>query len=278
MIDNFRKQIANQRWDIINNKPNLVITVGDSWTFGDSLGTIIIDHDKDDMLARKEQVYGRHISDALDADWINYGIPGGSNRDSTESLELILRNYYNKYEKIYVFITMTEVGRGGSSGWYEFTDKSRDTNTLLKQYEQLEFDKINELLACFNNIKLICSRTFTSSYPETNTHDLHMVQDNWITLNFKCLDEKRYTLNDIQRTGGVTMMVHSGVTGNNKHLLETPKNLANYKDYFIKQYDDTRKLCGWLNNNKLHHNIATCHPTKESHKLWADYLLANITN
>ena len=77
------------------NKSTLVISAGDSWTFGDSLGTIAKDWTKDDYQARSTQVYGRLVADELDADWLNYGICGGNNLTIITFLSnIVLGNHY----------------------------------------------------------------------------------------------------------------------------------------------------------------------------------------
>ena len=60
---------------IKQNRKTLVVTIGESWTWGDSLGKTqhkIFD-DKEFRLAN---VYGRRLADTLQADFLNIAKPG----------------------------------------------------------------------------------------------------------------------------------------------------------------------------------------------------------
>ena len=59
--------ITHYDWSL-SGKDNLVICLGDSWTWGDSL---------EDQ--RLQQFYCRHLADHYDADFINAGFRGYSN-------------------------------------------------------------------------------------------------------------------------------------------------------------------------------------------------------
>ena len=75
-IDNNRKIIHED----IQNKQNLLVTIGDSWTWGDSIDGIHATV-KPDSPKRLESVYGKKIKDQLnDYDWINIAYPGTGNR------------------------------------------------------------------------------------------------------------------------------------------------------------------------------------------------------
>lgn len=78
-------------------KSTLVISVGDSWTFGDSLGTIEQDPWHDDYEARSTQSYGRLVADELDADWLNYGYCGGNNITVITLLSNLLLGHHYRF-------------------------------------------------------------------------------------------------------------------------------------------------------------------------------------
>ena len=59
---------------------SMIITVGDSWTYGDSLGKTCVREGLDDTQHRLAHVYGNLISQELGVDWINLALPGISNR------------------------------------------------------------------------------------------------------------------------------------------------------------------------------------------------------
>ena len=262
----------NHTWFLPRNSDTLLITAGDSWTFGDSLGDIL-ETSNDDKPARLAQVYGKHIADHLNADWYNHGKCAGSNFDIALDVQHRIQSLKTNYKNIYVIVTLTEVGR---FGWEDkhlmrLAKPEQDSDLFMKHVEQVEIDRFREL-DMPANATLLLARNFTTSYDETNFGDLNVAPKNWVQINFEAnkddfilpWDNKVLQLNQILCTGGIT-----------KLSLETCETLqcSDYKDYFIKQFDSSEFLRFWLPNNGLNHNASSCHPTAESHKIWADYLI-----
>lgn len=307
---------------INSNKNNLLITIGDSWTWGDSLGDLSVDY-------RSKHVYGRYLSKDLDCDWINYGWCGAGNNTILSVLDrLILRfvidNYgfnftrseYNllagedwpdydtfyssvkkypkiineiknfmtpddsyhkvdyknlsnwitkKYQNIYVVVTLTETGRDSYDK--NAVDQFTNVKDFLIDDEITVYQKLINLEKRYDNIKLIVSRNFSCDFEEVSNSI--SVEKNWIQINFEenhrqKFENHNYALNDIINNGSV-----SGIALNKIKQL----NFQDKKQYIIEQIDNCDKLWHWLRNNPLNYNKATCHPTEESHKLWADYLI-----
>lgn len=76
-MQNFRTN--NRHLWLDRGSDTLVISVGDSWTWGDALGNIFPDNTKDDKEARFNNCYGRLISDYYNADWLNFAVCGTGN-------------------------------------------------------------------------------------------------------------------------------------------------------------------------------------------------------
>jgi hypothetical protein len=94
-----------------NNKKKLVVTIGESWTWGDSLESSWNPR-SDNKEFRLSNVYGGQLAAMLDADFLNLAIPGESNLWITNHLKLFAENLNDfNYEEIYVVLTLTEVGR-----------------------------------------------------------------------------------------------------------------------------------------------------------------------
>ena len=88
---------------------HLLITAGDSWTWGDSLGQTTLEFD--DYKYRTEHIYGTQLSRLLESDFVNVGLPGRSNLNIVEHVNLVLTNLKRQYDSIQVVFTLTEVGR-----------------------------------------------------------------------------------------------------------------------------------------------------------------------
>jgi hypothetical protein len=306
---------------LLRNKKNLVITIGDSWTFGDSLGTIYDDPFVDDFQARYTQCYGRCIADKLDADWYNFGLCGGGNfsilhvafdwllnhnipfltqenyakiKDASwpehvhdgvtdpliykELLEVHCKSNWNpdqvnikNYDNVYVFITLTETGRD-----YPRIKQLNDTiPNRIEEYLHFEETSLYNLIAELkkhSSHPIIVGRNFSVDLPSTTNSQLD-VNQNWIEIN--------YQYNKIHNQGSdidLSDILRSGpLSGVGFHNLEKSTEFVNFKEFFVNQVNSADKCWTWLRNNPLNRDRATCHPTKESHKLWADYLLSHLS-
>ena len=63
--------------EVDRSSDKLIITMGDSWTWGDRLGKTTIEYD--DREHRTRHIYGNIVSEQLGADFINIGFPGWNN-------------------------------------------------------------------------------------------------------------------------------------------------------------------------------------------------------
>ena len=273
--------LQNNRSFFVNqDKNDLLITIGDSWTWGSSLGDLSVDY-------RSKHVYGRHLSERLKCDWINYGLVGGGNNEILSDLDLILQCVFNdhgfdlnhseydrladlttkKYQKIHIVITLTETGRD------TYDTNAKDKFTKVKDFliddELHVYQKIKELKEQYKNTNLVVARNFSYDFKECSNS--LSIEKNWIQINFEenqrlGFDNLGYTLEDVSKSGAVSGIALNKIRQLNYH------DYQDKKQYMIEQIDDCDKLWHWLRNNPLHYNVATCHPTEKSHRLWANYL------
>ena len=106
----------NPEFFIQEGKKNLVITIGDSWTWGDSLGNIPATK-QDDLQARQTQCYGRHIANELNADWLNCGYCGYGNIRIIQKLYELVTGDYSE------LITKQQYNSVKGISWPEFESK-----------------------------------------------------------------------------------------------------------------------------------------------------------
>lgn len=100
-----------------NDSDVLTIAVGDSWTWGDSLGKTTPEYD--DFDHRVNHIYGNLIAKKLNSDFINIGLPGRSNLYILTFLDQVLNSLVKTYKTIRVFFTLTESGRELEYGFLE---------------------------------------------------------------------------------------------------------------------------------------------------------------
>ena len=258
------------KFELLRGCPNLVITLGDSWTWGDSLGIIDIHHGvPDDLEARKRDCYGRHLADAYDADWINDAKPGGSNQDIVNKISEYVNSIdYSKYKKIYLVATLTETGREfGYTNGLDFTN----FNQQLARQEQDILDRINQLVSSYP-INLIVGRNFTDYFPETKLYAWCLTKT-WVEVILENLKENHPATiwnkipHDLIKVTGMA----SGVGLN--PLSKRYNNDAKFKKYFVDTITAAEKLWQFLELSPYNKKLTTKHPTKEAHLLWAQYIL-----
>ena len=274
--------------EIENKKKNLVICLGDSWTYGDSLGNTDVSKNIDDFEFRKEHIYGKLLADKLNADLVNAATPGCSNN-------FIYHQFYNNivtkdlprlsqtYNKVYIVITLTENGRDLKQlphlSWFLNTfkkhyDYENDTNFTFEKFlirlEQFVLSQIAEQEKNFPaNVKLITASNFAYVYDYNKALVKHMVPKIWTEI----LAEKQ----NLKPVKNVRMASYAC-----SYLLEFMRSISNrfdadtyskYVDWYEKVImDPANKQIDFLNESIYNYKKASKHPTPEGHALWADYL------
>jgi len=117
---------------LINNNETLLVTIGDSWTWGDEL-------------INREHCFGRVLSQKLNSDWVNLSVTGCGN----QYIEQLFTEFANlsttlTYKKFIVIVTFTEVGRDFNS-WF---DQDVDYATWLRSNikKSCDYNKFIEFL------------------------------------------------------------------------------------------------------------------------------------
>lgn len=295
---------------ISNDCHNLLVTIGDSWTWGDSLGKCTANYD--DLAARKSQCFGKKISEKLQADWLNLGFCGAGNGYLLKCLDDLISGQHvawlnqisydgirdmswplniqdvrngtctaiqeelctvhcqtsnpytqllNKYKNVYIVLTLTETGRDASR--YDWMHTCREVEQYLIQEEIYNYKWLNDIISrCKHSI--VVARNFTVDFDETGSLS-PCLPKNWVEINWDNNGSNRWgSINDLLISGPA-----SGVVFDMPFLVKMP----NYKKWFVNQTTKAEPLWHYLRNNSLNHNQATCHPTDQSHLLWANYIL-----
>ena len=262
-----------RRWytEDIQDRDTLLITVGDSWTWGDHLGAIDWNLASDDPV-RLQQIYGRLLSDYLDADWVNLARPGCSNYWMLEKLEDI-RSYIqnSRYKKTYLVICLTEDLREATytrridirEPYQQLWQHSESLVDFLQQVENLLFDRLENY---FNTVPVIpvVSRAFTDSWQSRS----------WLLDKTWCdVIQDQVQFNDYQRpVPFIAQMSIDPLT--NIYLPQRPE----LKNEFVNIMDRVATRWFFLGASEYNLKGSTCHPNPAGHQLWADYLFSQISN
>lgn len=241
------------QWSMIRNpyhyksrdSGQLIVTVGDSWTYGDSLGKTRVRDGIDDTDYRLEHIYGNLLTEQLAVDWMNLALPGGSNYCMLNWLGQLLDRKHN--QSIVCVITLTEAGRHEELRWAQ----GDSLQTALKNIVAKEYSMIKELRLRFPKVKFKVAHNFTDSIDGNG-----VMERTWLEV----LTNQR-----IQNDTYIVVSDHIKQLNYDRTYPDT----IDVIDRALKRIDilDACEYCCKEDSR---------HPTEQGHKLWADYLVTQL--
>jgi len=251
-----------------NNSSNkLIITSGDSWTYGDSLDN------------RLNEIYGMTLARNLNSDLLNIGFCGfGNSFILNFTNEIIKNNIENleKYDSVDLIVTLTENGRDvtahhsfpfdyighykkNNSNFYASVLELMEDNWvyfLEKISEQRFLNKIiiGQNFIWHNNIKDKLSKRFI----KTDKNWIEIISDNAdyqppvrTTLATGWIFDEFNQVNDIANI----------------------KDTSSFKEFVIPLVDKANLVNKWLDSSAYNGEKGSKHPNKIGHIWWANYLM-----
>lgn len=253
------KEITNT-FDFVNRgSSTLVVTAGDSWTWGADL----------DNEFRLQQVYGNIVSHSLGADWLNLAQSGSSNFFIAERIEELGKIIPKlNYNKIYLICTFTEVGRGFNShhdihiNYLDWFDKN--PIECAQDFDQL-LDYINR--DCLNRIRAVVDQFDIELVLGTNFVDAVGITDDPVFLPmpwYQLLGCKNAVVSYASSTGATRLNDVISFVPLDKSTL--------FKSWYIDLIDRSAHTDHMCAMPPLFKN----HPTAPGHIAWANYILQHI--
>jgi len=257
---------------IKQDRKKLVVTVGESWTWGDSLGKT--QHNVfDDKEFRLSNVYGRRLAETLQADFLNIAKPGESNLWIAKHYAMFVNEIDQfDYDEILVVLTMTEVGREFEGDLDHDRDYMSDLTDIvnlkdflntLSNYVSKEIQSVKQ-----DKIKLLIGTNFIDS---NYTTDLQVLEKSWVDVIANRLQVS------VQKP---CYVVNSWVFDRFHQLLNFTQNYQRVD--FLKDLQQHMEIAiqvaDFLMQSNLNYKKASKHPTPEGHQLWADYLYQSLSN
>jgi hypothetical protein len=236
------------------NSDILVVTIGDSWTWGADLSL-----DNNDKF-RINNVYGSLVSDKMQADWLNLGQRGSNNffiAEKAEELGQIVSQL--DYKKIYMICTFTEVGRSFNSHHDSYIDyinwfENNHIDNFLYFLNATCVDRIKKVTQ-EHNIKLIIGTNFVDATGIDK--DLLLPMPWFRLLGIDC------RILGYAGTSGVAQL---------QSALEFTNDIVAYKSWIIRLINQSKHIDQVCGSRLL--NIS--HPNATGHNLWANYILEHI--
>ncbi len=243
-------------WSLVKNpsyyksrdSQHLLLTSGDSWTWGDSLGKTKVREGRDDEQHRLEHIYGNLVSEELGYDWINLALPGISNfRIVDWTSRLLDRNL--PYNTITCIITLTESGRHEEQR--RATSKF-NLQTNLELMLDKTYSEIEGLVKKYPKIKFVVAHNFT----DAKSARLEICEQTWLEVLLG---------HAIQNGTHIVVSEHIEQLNHDNRYADTTAVI----DRALKRIDllDSCKYCNREDSR---------HPTELGHRLWANYLLNQL--
>jgi DNA polymerase III psi subunit len=227
-----------------NGSNTVLITVGDSWTYGDSLGQTKVRNGVDDTQYRLTWVYGNILSNLMRVNWINLALPGGSNEWMLNSLETLLPTVAE--EKVVCVITLTESGRHEE---LQLIDRSLPTQQLVLTHILAHtYNRIEQLKQKYPQHKFIVGHNFTDG---------------------------ALGITDLLEFSWLETMLERKVQYNTHIVVSDHIAQMNYEKRFIDVLDVMERAearVNLLDQCKYCNKEDTRHPNEVGHSLWALYL------
>lgn len=250
----YNKLLDVPAWSMIKNpfhylsrdSGNLLVTVGDSWTYGDSLGNTRVRDGVDDTEYRLAHVYGNLLSEQLDYDWMNLALPGASNFCMLNWLGQLLDRKYN-YQSITCVVTLTEAGRHEEINWA----RGDLLQPALEHIVAKTYSMIKELRLRFPRVTFKVAHNFSDGIPGHG-----VVERSWLEV---------LTDQPLQDNTFIVVSDHIKQLNYNRTYPDTVEVI----DRALRRIDilDACDHCCREDSR---------HPLEQGHKLWADYLRTQL--
>jgi hypothetical protein len=239
-------RIQNPYHYVDRSSRELVITVGDSWTYGDSLGTTKVRNGVDDTDYRLNHVYGNVLTEQLGTDWMNLALPGASNYCMLNWLGQLLDRKFN-YSQTTCLITLTEAGRHEELRWAE----GDLLQPALENIVTKTYSMVKELRLRFPRVVFKIAHNFTDS-----VDGFGVIEKTWLEV---------LTNQALQDNTFIVISDHIKQLNYNRTYPDTPAVI----DRALKRID-ILDACAYCNKEDSRH------PTEYGHKLWAEYLATQL--
>jgi len=255
---------------IKRKKRDLLVVIGESWTYGESLPGIATAVQKYNFGSQLTNCFGSRMAVALDCDLYQYAVPGNCNLYMVSEFERIIEYVTKlKYRKIYVCLQVTEPGR-------ELNISSKLHNTIFRElYNRTHSINFLDWLVLYDNVLFKEYNRILEKYK-------HKIIDTVLWKNFCDICTPRRDFNF--KIVDTTWIQYSGKLFG--YELPAPRFYSvgwladlrkNYKDVITfdsKFCNDQMNLIERINEDYLKgHCMHYPHPNELLHFLWAQFLI-----
>jgi len=260
----------NSEFFVKRKKDKLLIVIGESWTYGESLKDIATGLQRYSLSSQLTGCFGSKMTLMMNSDYYQYAVPGNCNFYMFQELPRILEYVSSlEYKEIYVCMQMTDPSREMAIA-QKLVDTSLNVlykgsekisfNNWLKQYDELFFKWFDQILNFYKTKCNITSAIIWKNFCCTNTdvryESFKVIEQSWIQYSARTMGQQ-LEMPEFYSIGWLASM---------QELYN--KQLTFDITYLNKQIDIIEKSNNFLTGNMYHYP----HPNETAHMLWAQYL------
>lgn len=241
----------------------LVVTVGDSWTWGSGVSF----GNKDEQF-RRNNVFGNLVSTALHADWLNLGLNAQGNfwiASMVQELTNLIPEL--DYDHIYVVCTFTGVTRWFNTqydhhidykNWFKNTAPNFDQ--LLVMLNQQCVSRIVDSLSGHGNVTLKIGTNFVDAIGFDSISAEQLLPEPWYKL-LGCSDSE-LVFADVffERISQAIEFIE-------------PQHHTAFKQWVLELINKSEHRLGLMTDPDKFWKF---HPRANGHQIWAEYILKEI--
>ena len=254
-------------FQLFRGQKEILVCIGESWTYGESLPGISTDLGRYSLTAQLEYAYGPRLAAMMNVDYYQYAVPGNCNMYMFTEVARILHYLKKmKYKKIYLSMQMTEPSREVSFAGSKhlkghgikrlYTDNPNDFRSWLKDYDEIFFEIYNNLIKSTPEIEIV--PVLWKNFCSINTdkkYDFQIIDTSWLQYN--------------ARLQGVQLQAPQFyVVKWLEQMQQDFKNLRFDPVFINEELKKIEESNNFLSLNTMHFP----HPNQYLHFMWAAYL------
>jgi hypothetical protein len=276
--------LGKNPYDFVARKSNtLLVTIGDSWTWGADLtkenNGLHIDRNRDDA-NRLTSVYGGILSEQLQADFLNLGESGAGNWHIVRKLSELADISHNlNYEKIIIISVFTETARDFNS-LDDVTIDYQDwlINNIVDYNSYYGFLKFinqqisNRIVASLNRLSSKCKVYFGTNFIDPIGYEAlheHFLNHTWLEIICQC--------NNLKYVPNNCYVVFPWVIEKFESLFDFAPELDRTQWLtWVTELTDFANMRAELCKQDSNNFNQLLHPTAKNHKHFAEYLIKQL--
>jgi hypothetical protein len=278
-ITNSHHTVPGNTYDFVDHSSDvLLVSVGDSWTWGSGITGREMDiHSIDsEQDLRRQQLWGHLVARKLGADWLNLAQYAQGNRWMADRVnDLRILQPFLHYKKIIVVCVFTGAGRWFNTAQdqrVDYKEKFKSGMTETADYdrflEELNESCVRDILMNINstsNMQLLMGTNMVEHLGFDQLNDAQLLKTPW----YRLLDETFNSNKDKVYTDMSSMQYLPKL----EQFLKNSEQRYVFQKWMMQQLELAESRHIMFDNKTLYPNH---HPLARGHKVWADYILEKI--